>query len=143
MWFGGGSKKGSDDDRDDEAISQDRLNHPQCSYSRHLNRQCSYSSKQGMVCEQIRQVFRLCPGEPPRAILSVSSKEDGHQAEATTPAPPHDDDLLRKFSDDIARLIPPFSPQPNAKHNAGGSKGGGKQKPWSIKDFDKDEGVDA
>lgn len=146
-WFGGGQGRGGDNNKslaDEEAIAKDQVKHPGCGYSKSISRQCSFSSKEGLICDQLREIFRVCPGEPPRTILSVSSKEEKlpGQSSPTSSSSSPTDEMLSKLSDEVAALEARLfrsAPAPSPKHNSSTARDGN-QKPWSIKDFDKDEG---
>lgn len=136
-WFGtsGGN------DEDDKLIATDQQKHPNCSYSREYSRQCSYSSSGGgLVCEQIRKIFRQCPNSNPVIIRSVNSKDEKLSA---LPSASDSDlgssgseeaEMLSKFMKDIQTIekrifkSPPFPSKP--------SEDMASAKPWSIKDFD-------
>lgn len=148
-WFGGGQGRGGDNSKsDDEAIEKDQVKHPECGYSKSISQQCSFSSKHGFICEQLREIFRVCPGEPPRTILSVSSKEEKLRGQSsptsssTSSSSSPTDEMLSKLADEVAALearLLRSAPAPSPKDNSSTARDG-KQKPWSIKDFDKDEG---
>jgi hypothetical protein len=59
-------------DQEDEIVRKDKLQYPNCNYSRALSKSCS--TKDGaFVCETVKRVTRLCPNQKPVTVYSNSS----------------------------------------------------------------------
>jgi len=62
---------------EDSIIEQDKEQHPNCTYSRSLSTRCSNNSEGNLVCDSLRSIMRLCPGEQATNIYKYSEKTEG------------------------------------------------------------------
>lgn len=66
---------------DDLIIQQDQEQHPNCTYSRSLSTRCSHNSEGKLVCDSLRSIMRLCPGEQATNIYKYSEKTEGQNTD--------------------------------------------------------------
>jgi hypothetical protein len=58
---------------EESLIQEDKRQHPQCHYSQSFSQSCNLNKNNEYICETLKRVTRLCPGEKPVDILSSSS----------------------------------------------------------------------
>lgn len=62
---------------DEEVITKDRANHPNCNYSISFNETCSDQNGE-FVCESIKNFQRICPGAKPVTVYSKKQQFKGN-----------------------------------------------------------------
>jgi hypothetical protein len=60
----------------EDFLAEDKRQHPNCNYSFFSQRQCK-SVNGSSVCEVVKRVNRICPGERPVEVISRRTQEDG------------------------------------------------------------------
>ena len=160
------------DESDERVIAKDQAEHPGCVYSRSYTKSCRFeSSKGGMVCDSLKRVLRQCPGERPVPVIDSRTSGPAQDAAGAGLF-----DILRDFGGlggggggggggasgsnsaagadestdpwrrEVDALMGAFGGKPSVHNNKQPVKP--KQRPWSIKDFDKyvggedDDGVE-
>lgn len=66
------------EEEDEWKIEEDKRAHPNCSYAQTLSKSCSNANGK-FVCDTIKNIQRLCPGQKPVSIVSRSEVGDSQQ----------------------------------------------------------------
>lgn len=99
-------KSYADMDNDREIIQEDQLKHPNCRYSVYLSKSCR--SKNGeYVCEELKKIDRVCPGQKPVNIYSNSRQFDGDQNSSNDAMKLPFDPFAGLKGFDLSDLLPP------------------------------------
>ena len=67
-----------------QAIARDSEEYPDCYHSTHVKKSCTLQEGNKFVCDTMRQIQRMCPGERPTTIFHYnknSNSEDSSSAD--------------------------------------------------------------
>lgn len=141
---------------DDAIIAKDSKLHPGCNYSKSYKKSCTSTSQNGLICESVRNIYRVCQNKAPALILNSKSTNNSSKGQEETESlpqffdfltelqkginDPHNADLgslLEKYQDSLNKysvMKPPIRREPFQPNKP--------KKKWSIRDFERDDDDD-